>query len=213
MKKQIILSIVFTLALTSAAFSQIKQISSSEFYTASSTADKLMYENSRRVVIKTETLENGAVTSSVTKTDERLLPDKRRYLTVEKKDGKETSLEFIYIGTIEYRRENGGQWTKKDLRGMGMGSGTGSGSASVVQFTEESDFVEGVPARKLKELRVTQSSAGLMSDEFTAWYDERGFLVRSEGVKGNLEPRTVKVRSVATYEYNPSNLKIEAPIK
>ncbi len=213
MKKQIILAIAVTLALTSAAFSQIKQITSSEFNQASSAAYKLMYETSRRVNLKTETFENGAVISSVTKTEERLLPDKTRYLTVENKDGKETSLELIYIGTIEYRRENGGEWTKKDLRGSGMGSGTGGGSTSVVQFTEESDFAEGVPARKLKEMRITQSSEGLMFDEFIAWYDQRGFLLRSERTKGNLEPKNVKTRSVATYEYDPGDLKIEAPIQ
>lgn len=212
MKKQIILAIVFTLAFTSAAFSQIKQLSSNEFYTASSIGNKLLYETSRRVVIKTETIENGAVTSLVTTTEERLLPDKRRYLKVENKNGEETSFEHIYIGTVEYQRENDGQWTKKEQRGMGTGSGIGSGSTSLAQYTEESDFAEGVPARKLKELRITQSSEGLMFDEIIAWYDQRGFLLRSEKVKGNLEPKNVKTRSVATYEYDPNDLEIEAPI-
>lgn len=214
MKKQLILTIIFTLAFTSAAVSQVKQISSKEFYAASAIGNKLLYENSRRVLTKSETLENGAVISSVTKTEEKLLSDRTRYLTVENKNGEETSLELIYIGSIEYRRENGGQWTKKDLRGMGIGSGISSGTPSLAQYTVESDFVEGIAALKFKALLVTQSSAeGLLFNESIAWYDQRGFLLRLERAAGNLDPRTVKTRSVAECEYDPSDLKIEAPIE
>lgn len=202
--------IVFTFVLVSTA--QVKQISSREFYEANSNAYKLMSERSRRTVVKTDILNNGTILSSSTKIEERILPDKMRFVSIEKKGSDETSTELIRIGTMEYRRENNGQWTAKDISGSGGGSGSGTGVSSCSQYTEESSFVEGIPASKLRNFTITQTSKGLSFDDFVIWFDHQGLFIRSERLKGLLDPRIEETRSVATYEYEPKDLKIEAPI-
>lgn len=207
-----LMTMMFAIAIASSAFAQTKKITSSDFYKANIEASDLMEDYGRRIIIKTETIENGIVITSVTKIEERLLPDKLRFFTVEKKGGAETSSELIVIGTKEYRRENNGQWTIKNAGGSGSGSGIGSGSACI-QYTEESDFVNGATARKLKQLMINDTAEGLSYDEFTYWYDLQGLILRSERLKGLLDPKIERIRSVGTFDYDPKDLKIEAPIK
>lgn len=57
------------------------------------------------------------------------------------------------------------------------------------------------------------SGKGLTFENDIIWYDSQGLVLRSEMVKGLLEPRVEEFREVVTYEYDPKDLKIEAPIK
>ena len=201
-------------AVASLAFAQTKQISANEFYTGNNNGQQLMRERSWRTVMRTDTLDGTSVTKSISKIHERLLPDRERFLVTEKTGDKETRSEFIRIGYMEYRRENNEPWVSKDLRGSGIGSGSGSGSGSVScqQYTEETDTVEGISARKLRQLLIEKTSEGLSFDDMSVWLDQSGLFLKTERVKGLLEPRIEKTRSVMTYEYDPK-ITIEAPIK
>lgn len=199
-------------AVASLAFAQTKQISGNEFFTANSNAQQSMRERSWRTVMKTDTLDGTSVTKSISKIHERLLPDRERFLVTEKIGGKETRSEFIRIGFMEYRRENNEPWISKDLRGSGNGIGSGSGGIACMQYTEELDAVEGVSARRLRQLSIEKTSEGLTFDDMSVWLDQNGLFLKTERVKGLLEPRIEKTRSVMTYEYDPKII-IEAPIK
>jgi len=200
-------------AVASLAFAQTKQISANEFFTANSNAQQLMRERSWRTVMKTDTLDGASVAKSISKIHEKLLPDRERFLVTEKIGDKETRNEFIRIGYMEYRRENNEPWVSKDLRGSGNGSGSGSGGGvACMQYTEELDAVEGVSARRLRQLSIEKTSQGLTFDDMSVWLDQNGLFLKTERVKGLLEPRIEKTRSVMTYEYDPK-ITIEAPIK
>jgi len=202
-------------AVASFAFAQTKQISANEFYTANSNAQQLMRERSWRTVMKTDTQDGTSVAKSISKIHEKLLPDRERFLVTEKIGDRETRSEYIRIGFMEYRRENNEPWISKDLRGTGSGSGSGMGNGagcSCVQYTEESDAVEGVSARRLRQLSIEKNSDGLSFDDMSVWLDQNGLFLKTERVKGLLEPRVEKTRSVMTYEYDPK-ITIEAPIK
>lgn len=212
MKISVLTGIIFLLGFSPLVFSQTKQISANEFLTINSNGHSLLSERSWRVITKTDTMNGGSIIKSITKTHEQLLPDKTRFLVVEKEGDKETRNEFVSIGSMEYRRENDGPWTSKDARGTGIGSGSGSGIISCAQYTEDADFISGISARKLRQYLIEKTPEGLSFDDYRAWFDQNGLFVRSERTKGLLEPRLEKTYSIATYEYNP-NIKIDAPIK
>ena len=212
MKRRIILTFVFVCALSTAVYTQTKQITSNEFYTSNSKAFNLLSERSHRIETKTDTFDGASIVKSITKIYERLMPDRERFLTTEKIGDKETRSEYIHIGYMEYRRENNGPWTAKDLRGTGSGEGNGSGGiVSCAQYTEESDSVNGTGARKLRQYLIEQTRQGLSFDDMTIWLSADGLFLKSARVKGLLEPRVERTQSVVTYEYDP-NIKIEAPI-
>lgn len=214
MKRRIISILIFTCIASATVFAQTKQITSREFYGANAAAQKLSSERSSRMITKTDDLENGTIVKSVTKIYERLLPDSERFVTNEKIGDKETSSEFIRIGYMTYSRKNNEPWIVKDLRQGGTGSGMGNGSGSAcLQFTEETTTLDGTPARKLRQYTITTTSEGLNFDDMNSWFDQTSsLLLKSERIKGLLEPRVVKTQSATTYEYDP-NIKIEAPIK
>ncbi len=199
MKKHIISMLVLVCAGATAASAQTKQITASEFFASNSKAHSLMSERSWRIETKTNTLEGASIVKSVTKIHERLQPDRERFVMTEKIGDKQTRSEFIRIGYMEYRRENNEAWKSKDLRGGGNGgSGTGSGGFACAQYTEEPDVVGGIPARKLRQYLIEKSSEGLSYDDMNIWLDSNGFFLKSERVKGLLEPRTEKTKSVVT---------------
>lgn len=210
--KKYLLTAVFILAVASAAVAQVKQFTSNDFYKSESAAYDLMSGVSKRVVTKTETFENGRIINVLETVAETLEPDRYRFVRTEKKGDVETHYEIIQIADMEYTRINKGAWTAKKIEGSGMGSGTGAGYNSCKQYTEEPDFVGGQTARKLRELRIMQSEKGLNFEDSINWYNQQGQFLRTETVKGLLEPRIENYREVVTYEYEP-NIKIEAPIK
>lgn len=212
-KNLIFLTLLFAV-FSITAFSQIKQISANDFYTSYSNGHKILYERSYKMETKTETMEAGNLVKSVDRIEERLLPDKFHSIEIEKVGDKETKNELIRIGYMQYSRQNSEPWTVKDLRGgSGSGNGSGSGSSvSCVQFTEEPDFVNGIPARKTRQYLIERSSDGLTYDDFANWIAQDGALVKSERSKGLLEPKVERTHSVVTFEYDPK-ITIEAPIK
>jgi hypothetical protein len=50
-----------------------------------------------------------------------------------------------------------------------------------------------------------------LQDKF--WLNSSGLLIRREIEYGKVQPKSIGSRELEVYEYNPKNLKIEAPIK
>jgi len=195
---------------------QRKAISSSEYYSGIYPKPAVPWsERSRRVEDIEETINDGVVTKSNTTVSEFLLPDRRRYYTKKVEDGKVTEFERITIEHWEYTRENGGAWTKVDLRGRaggtGYGSGSGSGGTACTQFSVESVIINGISAKLFEALWVTSIGQELSFHESRRWIGDDGLPYREEEVKGMVHPRIETFRDSTTYDYNP-NIKIEAPI-
>jgi hypothetical protein len=116
---------------------------------------------------------------------------------------------------MQYTRENGGAWTKVDLRSGGFGSGSASGtgtSRECNQYSVETTFITGKPVRLFEWLSVNGNTDELDFREDRDWVDEEGLPYREEMVSGKLYPREEKRRRTIIYEYDPK-ITIEAPIK
>lgn len=194
---------------------QKKIITSSEYYSAVSPALQKQHNVSRRVETVMELYADGNVAKKVTTLTETLLPNKYRYVRKEQTGDVLTESESITIDNFRYTRENGGAWTKIDLSKMnGMGSGSGVGSScSSRQITVEQSFLNNFSAKLYEMINISESSQGLKYWEEKKWISDEGFLLKTETSNGLLIPRVETSKTVTTYEYNPTDLKIEAPIK
>ncbi|HQU84509.1 MAG TPA: hypothetical protein PKY59_15330 [Pyrinomonadaceae bacterium] len=194
---------------------QKKIITSSEYYSAYSAASQKQYDVSRRVETVTETYADGVVSSKKNTLSETILPNKSRYVVKEQKGDTITERESITIDNFLYKRENGGAWTKIDLSKMnGMGSGSGSGGSCISrQITVEQSFLNNFSAKLYEMIDISESNLGLRYKEEKSWISDEGFLLKNETSNGLLIPKVETSKTVTTYEYNPTDLKIEAPIK
>lgn len=208
--------LLFVLLNALFVFGQKKNITSSEYYSASSAASQKQYDVSIRIETVSETYSGGNVTKKITTLSEAVLPNKTRYVTREQVGDAVTESESIKIDNFLYKRENGGTWTKIDLskskNGIGMG-GTAAASCSSRQITVEPTFLNNFSAKLYELIKISESDSGLKYTEEKRWISDEGFMLRSENSEGLLLPKTENSKTVTTYEYNPTDLKIEAPIK
>lgn len=197
-------------------FGQKKITTLNEYSSASSAALQKQYNISKRVETVTETYSNGNVINKTTAISEKLLPNKSRYVWRKQLGDTVMETESITIDNFLYERENDGAWTKIDLNkgGYGIGSGSGSGgSYRSQQITVEQTFLNSSSVKLYEMIEIFESVAGLKYTEEKQWINDEGFLLRSETSTGLLIPKIETLKTVTTYEYNPSDLKIEAPIK
>jgi hypothetical protein len=213
MKKIFLLAILVT-NLTVFAFSQIKQISSNDYWTVYDQSKNLIPERTNRTESKLEQIIDTNTNVIVTELNETLLPNKHRYLRIDFVDGKETKrLEVIRVDSTEYRRIDKDSWQVKDLRrGNGYGSSTLSGR-SCIQYSQESDFVEGTLVTKYRSFEVKNETKGLIFQDTKFWIDTDGLIIKEVRISGQIEPRVEQYRTTILHEYNPKDLKIEVPIK
>ena len=54
---------------------------------------------------------------------------------------------------------------------------------------------------------------GLSYHQSNSWFDKDGFILREDIKSGLIETEIIYHQQTDSYEYNPDNLKIEAPIK
>lgn len=208
--------LLFVLLNALFVFGQKKIITSSEYYSALSAAYQKRDDVSIRIETVSETYSGGNIVKKITTLSETVLPNKSRYVTREQVGDTVTESESIQIDNFLYERENGGAWTKTDLskneNGIGMG-GTAAGSCSSRQITVEPTFLNNFSAKLYEMIKISESDSGLKYAEERRWISEEGFLLKSENSEGLLMPKTEISKTVTTYEHNPTNLKIEAPIK
>ncbi|HQU84508.1 MAG TPA: hypothetical protein PKY59_15325 [Pyrinomonadaceae bacterium] len=132
----------------------------------------------------------------------------------ERKGDKFTEREKIEADNFVYVRENGSAWhlyRKDDL--MTASSEAGSISTGCRQLTVEEDYLENFPVKLYEEIKIKTSENILKFTEQRDWINDDGMLLKIETVEGLFHPRIETSRSVFNYEYNPADLKIEAPIK
>ncbi|HMT09293.1 MAG TPA: hypothetical protein PKA82_14920 [Pyrinomonadaceae bacterium] len=136
----------------------------------------------------------------------------RQHTVVERGDVTDTT-EIIRIGVLRYSRKNNEAWTTEDLTKEIISIGCGFGPFRVNQYTVEPTILNSVAVNLLESLSVWQDKDRLMYDENRKWVDEHGNSYKTEFESGTLSPRSFDHRSTSTTEYDPADLKIEAPIK
>jgi len=189
-------------------YGQEKEITQNEYFKAHADAIKKQYSYNRRVTAKEE---NFTLDKTKTTILEVILPDKQRNLTIQTQNGISTRTETIIIGEILYRRVNVGEWTKNELSGNGNGIGFGDGFSSDTKFryTVIADTLNNQSVQRFEESIINK----YFSDKKRIWISTEGLILKSEETTEEIKPKKLLTRTVIEYEYNPQDLKIEAPIK
>ncbi len=162
---------------------QRKPITASEFYSAFSKAQQKSYGTSRKVETTDKVYSEGNLVKATTTIRETVLPDRSRYLFKEEIGGMLKELEIIKIGYDEYRRENSGEWTKRDLGGTGNGGGSGGGSGTnnfCRQFMVETTVLNNYSARLFEQMYIGSEQNGLTYQETKHWISDDGLPLKSE---------------------------------
>jgi hypothetical protein len=210
--KKLILLILLLAIFSSIAFSQAKNIDSSVYWSNYSTATRLMKERTNRSESAVEKIVNFTSTVTATELNETLLPDRHRYRRIDFKDGKENRrIEIIRIESMQYTRINADAWSAEDLRNrQGSGNGSGSGN-SCLQYSQDSGFLDGKTVATFQSFMVGNGKRGLLFYDTRFWTDSDGLILKEQRSSGQLEPRTEEYRTTIIFDYNPKEMKIEAP--
>lgn len=207
--------------LNISAFAQEKILTESEFNAIlERTESKLKTQNYR--LTKTEELflkPNEKAENVRIEIKEVVLPNKWREVIEERSKDKTSKTERLWDGSKLYKRENDGEWKKFD-GGGGMGMSIRSG-----KFTKVFKFVEKIVLDgknvNLYEVQITRvANKFTQTSSYQVTYVEKSKYWIGEDdllLKKKVENTIQGLEAVAVenwvYEYDPKNLKIEAPIK
>jgi hypothetical protein len=219
-------SIAFALMLFSPGFAQVREIQGDELRVRQleSDADSLLRSTSHREVVKMEYFDDRAKPGVLTRSllDEVQLPDKRRTVEEQLIGDKRIREERIWADHALFVKIDGGEWKKY--------SGGSSSSADIEQgrITTTYRFIgkEALDGHQTDRYEVEQhrlankysptSPNGLVEVHFIRktidWFLPDGKLLKKQ-VENELFGRAELSRETTTYEYEPKDLKIEAPIK
>lgn len=182
--------------------------------------EKLKTVSYRRITVRYNSGGRGFSSMSVFE----FIPPDRSHTITQRKTGKGIVMEErILIGEKAYYRKANEEWKvvtgENDYGGRGTGFGSGS-EAKPIQ-TIEYNFIRGQTIKNQKadlyEI-VTTDTYNLENSSYSNtfikryWFNEKGLLLKTE--EQNKHISTIQTYNInVDYEYNPKNLKIEAPIK
>jgi hypothetical protein len=151
---------------------------------------------------------------------EYVMPDKSRLTNIRTKDGKVTRIEQIDIGNTKYCKKGDGEWELSEgycIGGSGMG---GPSNIASNRYYLEKKNINGKEIRVFRnyitytnKFSPTHETEGLTFSETTFWLNRDNLIIREEIRTGLVNKGKARRTNVSSYEYNPKDLKIEAPIK
>lgn len=210
-----LISLVTIFVFSSNLFGQYKSITKEEFESAKDTAESNTYKKARTETEIETNYSGGNVTSTTNYIKQFLPPKQSKSLIVIKKGNTIEKTEEVLIGNTLYKKENDGKWIKsnlKNLRGEGYSGIATSISESVSEYMleETKDGKETFQHYKVS----TVSQVGVLTAYNESEYWIKDGLVHKTVLITSVNKRdNVLYKSIGDYEYNPKNLKIEAPIK
>jgi hypothetical protein len=206
---------LFIAALAISSPGQEKSISEAEYNAAMAAAIDKMEKLPRKTVDVRKEYKSGAVSETTETVVEYLPPDKSRWVTTVKEGNTVRKTEVISLKNAEYSRENGGKWIKEE-KGEGGGGITGTAVSDIKP--ENTYSVEEIKSgnerlRVFTHYTTIDFAARKSYVEHKAFIDDKGLVKKitirvSRGTKED-----VASEDVTTYEYNPKNLRITAPVK
>ena len=179
--------------------------------------EKLKTVSHRRITVRYNSGGRGFSSMSVFE----FIPPNRSHTITQRKTGKGIVMEeWISIGEKAYYRKANEEWqVAKEETVSGRGTGFGSGAKPIK--TIEYNLIRGQTIKNQKAdlyETVTTETYNLENNSYSNtfikrfWFDEKGLLLKTE--EQNKHKSTIQTYNITVdYEYNPKNLKIEAPIK
>ena len=204
----LLLSCILLLSITLSA--QSKKIKADEFNLIYNQALKNVEQKTRTEKKTIEVAVSKKVISKINITTEFFSPDKSRTMFVKNSPDPIEKIETIVIGDEVYRRENNGKWNKSKYK---AGKDNNSIIESPKNFFDVKYTLEKpkIGNKNFKLLIVR----GINSDndneqQVKILIDEAGLISRIKKVFGT---NIIITSEFTTFDYNISDIKIEAPIE
>ncbi len=218
MKKNILLLFVILIAASLNIFGQGRAITGQEFYSIINDAGNKRFKLSRREKRTSTIYSKGAVKEIKEETDEFDLPNNRRYLRTLTVGERIEKLELIKIENRYYQKKDNGKWTKEKQWNL-------PDSLSGIPVPIRSSYLVETVTLNNKTVKLYifyavyneyspapgEEKQGYFENK--VWVDDEGLVIREETQSGKPQSKEIKYTKRFEYEYNPKNLKIEAPIK
>jgi len=199
------------------------------FFTQTTSITKKQYENAQRIAeanlekiphissTKIEEYSDGKLNKTSIISEESIPPKKMRWTEVETSGNETTKLEIITINYVEYRRENGGDWVKRDFgksdeEGTAGGIIVGQESPGKKKYTVETAKFNNQSVRIYSVSTIYDFEPNNMLT-YRRWISANNLILKSEDIESEINSGKLIRQETVTREYNPKNLKIEAPIK
>lgn len=224
MKNNKIISL-FVLSLSLLALNcsaQVKPITKEEYESAQRIAEanleKIPYKSSTKV----EEFAGGKLISTEMISEEALPPDKLKWTSVTTSGSEITKIERIYFGSIQYARENGGVWEKigSDEKNGAGGEEKETGAMMISGQESPNRKKHTLEQAKLNNQTVRLYTVSTIYDyqpnvlhTYRRWINSADLILQSEDIESEINSGKIAQRAIETYEYNPKNIRIEAPVK
>ena len=219
--KRIIFSSVFIAIIMSAfcqiIYSQERVVQANEFNELQKKADEKLKDTPHRITMTTENFIKEKLNSSVIAIGEVVPPNKTRSLTETKIGSRATKTETIRIEEKIFFRIDNEIWKEEVWKEGKWGVNKSGNKKSEIAYK----FIEKIYFNG-QSAKVFESSENWLfyfeGKEHTTvvktkyWFSEDGLLLRKESV-GDTVSTNQRFLAIWIYEYNPKDLKIEAPIK
>jgi hypothetical protein len=217
--KTLFLLVIFCLLFSVNIFNQEKEITRQEYYKAFREASVKGNTIPQRSLAQRENYKEGKLDSTEEYIDEYLTPDKRRYVHSEKFSDRARRIELIQIGKTYFCKRDNEDW-KQSASGCDSGSGFGVSKIVSEEFTIETIKLQGEKVKVYKNLTSYKNNSspnkdkeGLSYYQNKFWINKDGLIIKLDAINGPIEPKMIYWQTTNAYEYNPKDLKIEAPIK
>ena len=219
-KTNLILSVILGLLfIATSVFSQNKIITKEEYNSALGNSVPKAAKIPNRMTTVTTFYKNKAVDSTRKLISENLPPDKFRWVNTEERNGAITSWnERITIANIEYSKKDNGEWIKRDLKAEksvfgGVLTTTAIETKDCWEYLLFNTTLDNQSVNLYFSYHVIELNKILYFLEDRHWINSDGLILKKMSKVSNTIPENVTNMTNTTYEYNPKDLKIEAPIK
>lgn len=188
-----------------------KSVSKEEYDSIFEAAKASVEKKIRKVTAIDSQYVNNSV---VTTTQEFLPPDKSKWLVVDKSGNLVRQTEIIYIGNLEYRKENNSNWVMRNLK-----SNSEKGN---MEFTAKKE--ESTKEYSIEEIKIDNESFRVLTAKtlnpqktlflvYKVWIDKEGLIFKEESKISSGRIDNLLTSTVTNYDYALKDVKIEAPIK
>jgi hypothetical protein len=162
------------------------------------------------------------VTATCNVIEEYLSDDANRFARSSPKPNSRCQSQQVKVNRYLYRKNGSENWSKISLGGGESSSNTGTKvggwgdpieTKNLHQYMVMPDELNGVNVNVYFHYEVLEMKGVLYFLMDYDWVNSDNYLVRSYKRVSSTLPESIDRDSTTTYEYNPKDLKIEAPIK
>ena len=212
------------MTLANNCFAQTKSITKKEYETVQRIAESNFEKIPNISSTKIEEYTDGKLTKTTAISEESIPPKKMKWTEVETSGNETTKLEIITINYVEYRRENGDDWVKRDFSKSDEDDNSNKdGNSSGISISGEES-----PNKKkhtVEQAKFNNQSVRIYSvstvygfepnivNTYRRWINSDNLILKSEDTASEIKSRKIIRQEIVIYEYNLKNINIEAPIK